>query len=365
MTRFRNAVDSGPTPVASSDVSDDFVPGRALSAAFYDEVVAPLLGAHPHSAALLGTGSDVLGFDTVVSTDHGWGPRLKLFVPDGDVAVVRNRIDSGLPARFRGWPVRYGWDEVPVSHHVQVATLSDWLRGQIDLDPRTGMSTLDWLTVPQQALLEVTGGQVYADPDGELTRVRELLAWYPLDVQLWLLACQWQRLDQEESFVGRAAQVGDELGSALIAGRQVRELMRLGFLLSGVYWPYTKWFGTAFARLPIAAELSPTLHRAIAATNFPAREAALIEAGEIVARAHNAAGLTAPVDPTARPFHNRPFQVLGAGRFATACRAAISDPWLRDLPLVGSVDQLADSTDLLTDIDISRRLRAVYPEPPI
>ena len=116
---------------------------------------------------------------------------------------------------------------------------------------------------------------------------------------------------------------------------------------------------------PIAAELSPTLHRAIAATNFPAREAALIEAGEIVARAHNAAGLTAPVDPTARPFHNRPFQVLGAGRFATACRAAISDPWLRDLPLVGSVDQLADSTDLLTDIDISRRLRAVYPEPPI
>ena len=103
--------------------------------------MAPLLGAQPHSAALLGTGSDVLGFDTEVSTDHGWGPRLRLFVPAADVAAVRQRIDAGLPARFRGWPVRYGWDEVPVSHHVQVVTLSDWLRGQLGIDPRAGMAT--------------------------------------------------------------------------------------------------------------------------------------------------------------------------------------------------------------------------------
>ena len=112
--------------------------------------------------------------------------------------------------------------------------------------------------------------------------------------------------------------------------------MRLGFLLSGQYWPYAKWFGTAFARLPIATELSPALHRAVVTTGFPAREAALVEAGQVVARAHNAAGLTAPVDPTSRPFHDRPFQVLDAERFATACRAAIGDPWLRCLPLVGS-----------------------------
>ena len=133
----------------------------------------------------------MLGFDTEVSTDHGWGPRLRLFVPAADVAAVRQRIDAGLPARFRGWPVRYGWDEVPVSHHVQVVTLSDWLRGQLGIDPRAGMATVDWLTIPQQALLEVTQGQVYADPDGELARVRGLLAGYPHDVRLWLLACQW------------------------------------------------------------------------------------------------------------------------------------------------------------------------------
>ena len=92
-----------------------FIPGRELAQAFYVEVVAPLVADVPHSAALLGWGSDVVGFDTERSTDHGWGPRLQLFVADDDVADLRSRIDRGLPDEFRGWPTRFGWDEVPVS----------------------------------------------------------------------------------------------------------------------------------------------------------------------------------------------------------------------------------------------------------
>src|SRR5680860_1859979 len=104
-----------------------FVPAVALSGAFYAEVVRPLLAGRPHTAALLGWGSDVLGFDTERSTDHGWGPRLQLFVPAGDVVRVREGVETGLPDEFRGWPTRFGWDDVPVSEHVLVTTLGDWL----------------------------------------------------------------------------------------------------------------------------------------------------------------------------------------------------------------------------------------------
>jgi hypothetical protein len=340
-----------------------FVPGRELSAAFHTEVVAPLLGGRPHAAALLGPGSDVLGYDTEVSTDHGWGPRLLVFVAAGDVARVRAVVDAGLPERFRGWPVRFGSDRVADRHHVDVHTLGDWLQGQLGFDPRGSMTTADWLTVAQQALLEVTGGRVHADPDGELGRVRGRLARFPPQVRLWLLACQWTRVAQEEAFVGRSAQVGDELGSRLLAGRLARELMRLGFLLAGEYWPYPKWFGTAFARLPIATALGPALDRAVGAA-YPEREAALAAAYEVVGRAHNAGGLTEPVDPTVRPYFDRQFRVLGAGRFADACRARISDPWLRRLPPVGSADQIADSTDVLGAVGVARRLRALYADQP-
>ena len=57
---------------------------------------------------------------------------------------------------------------------------------------------------------------MHADHNGQLGRVRALLAWFPPQVHRWLLACQWERIAQEEAFVGRAAQAGDDLGSRLI-----------------------------------------------------------------------------------------------------------------------------------------------------
>src|SRR6266508_6574753 len=52
-------------------------------------------------------------------------------------------------------------------------------------------------------------------------------AWYPDQVWRWLLACQWRRLDQEEPFVQRTAEAGDDLGSAVIAARLVRDTIRV------------------------------------------------------------------------------------------------------------------------------------------
>jgi hypothetical protein len=210
-------------------------------------------------------------------------------------------------------------------------------------------------------LLGVARGAVFHDGLGELEPLRRSIEWYPHEVWLWLLACQWRRLDQEEPFVGRAAEVGDELGSRLLAARLIRDLMRLCFLLERRYAPYSKWLGSAFARLDAAREMTPALERVAAATDFATREEALVEAVERVAARHNALGVTEPVEPTVRLFYDRPFRVLGSRRFVDACLAEVSDSWLRSLPLVGSIDQLADSTDVLSHPPVARRLRhAIY-----
>jgi hypothetical protein len=53
--------------------------------------------------------------------------------------------------------------------------------------------------------------------------------------------------------------------------------------------------------------------------------------------------------------------VLDARRFANALLAAITDPAVRQLPLIGSVDQIADDTDVLSDTGRARALtRALY-----
>lgn len=285
---------------------------------------------------------------------------MHLFVDEAEVEEVTSRIETGLPETFRGWPTRYGWDAVPVKHHVMVRTLGGWLEHHLGFDPREGITTLDWLATPQQLLLEVTAGPVFHDGTGELTAVRHALSWYPDDVWRWLVACQWRRLDQEEPFVGRTAEVGDEIGSRIIAARLARDLMRLCLLIDRRYAPYSKWLGSAFSRLEIAATLGPRIEEALGAATFPAREEALIQAFLVAARHHNDAGLTRFVAPDASLFHSRPFRVLGSSRFVEASLEGIGDPWLRGLPLVGGIDQIVDSTDVLSYADRARRVSGMY-----
>jgi hypothetical protein len=338
----------------------EFVAGRDLARAFYEEVVGPLINDVDHSAALLGTGSDVIGFDTERSTDHHWGPRLQLFVAEGDLEAVRAVVDAKLPETFLGWPTRYGWDDVPVSHHVEVASVGPWFHEHLGFDPRSGLTTLQWLTTPQQLLLSMTRGPVFHDGTGELTPIRIALRWYPDDIWLWLIACQWRRIDQEEPFVGRTAEVGDDLGSRLLAARLVRDVMRMCFLLERQYAPYVKWLGTAFRELDAYGTMQPPLAAALAAEALPAREEALVTAMQLIAERHNRLGVTREVRPTIDYFHGRPYRVLGSGRFVEACLERVADPWLRELPLVGAIDQLADSTDVLSYPAIARRAGSLW-----
>ncbi len=359
-----------PTPT-SAPAFADFLPGLELSLALYEEAVRPLLAAeYPglrYAAARIGAGSEVLGFDTARSADHEWGPRLELFLDPADVAAhggaLHRLFAERLPKEVRGWPTHFsgsgdGHDPVglmartdgPVAHRVGVDDVGAWLTERLggDVAAKDPPTVRDWLAMPQQRLAEVTGGAVFHDALGGLTAARRRLVWYPEQVWRYLLACQWQRISQEEAFVGRCAEVGDELGSAVVAARLVRDLMRLALLLERRYPPYAKWLGSAFARLELADRLTPALRGALAATDYPTRERHLCDAYEALGAAVNATGLADAVDPARRTYHDRPFLVLHAERFAAALADTVTEPELRRLPLTGAVDQWVDSTDMLT-----------------
>lgn len=345
-----------------------FVPGITLSRTFYEQHVAGLLAGVPHAAALLGEGSEVLGFDTERSTDHAWGPRLHVFVDEQLVGPVRARVERGLPDEVLGWPTRfYRWQTGEVGHHVEVEPLGRWLRGRLGYDPRDGVTTAAWLATPQQSLLHVTSGAVFADSDGHLTEVRSRLEWYPKDVWLWMMGAAWQRVQDNEHVVGRTAETGDAMGNRLVVAKLVRHLMSLCFLQERRYAPYVKWFAAGFGRLDAASELTPLFEEAVGAEDATARADAVARALEVVARRHNALGLTENLGPATGPFDVkiagavRPFRVLNANRFVHACGAAIEDERLRDLAPVGSIDQLLDANDLVTNFtDWPRDLEGVY-----
>lgn len=254
-----------------------FLPGLELSRILYEEAVRPVLDAAfpglPYAAARIGPGSEVLGFDTARSADHDWGPRLDLFLAADDVAAhgeaIGRLLADRLPKEIRGWPTHFrpaddpldpvghmAATDGPVNHRVAVHDPGGWLTREAGFDASAAEpSVRDWLAMPQQRLAGITGGAVFHDGPGLLTAARRRLARYPEQVWRYLLACQWQRISQEEAFVGRCAEVGDELGSAVVAARQVRDLMRLSLLLERRYAPYSKWLGSAFAQLAAAEAL--------------------------------------------------------------------------------------------------------------
>ena len=150
--------------------------------------------------------------------------------------------------------------------------------------------------------------------------------------------------------MGRAGFVDDEIGSALIGSRLVRDIMRLAFLMEKVYPPYPKWFGTAFAELKSARELQPVLLNSLHATSWQEREKHLCAAYEYLAGMHNKLGITEALDADTSFFWGRPFKVIHGDRFAEAILACITDPQVAALNqnrLIGNIDLFSDNTDLL------------------
>lgn len=361
----------------------EFIPGLDLSRRFYDEAVKPLLHSHfpdiAHAAALIGSGSEVLGYDTPMSVDHYWGPRVHLFLSEADSDHLPRILDimsQHLPPTVAGYPVHFGDSssetgmdvmtfkaQPPFKHHVFVHTVSSFIWDHMRWDSSQRWEPVDWLTVSSQKLLELTTGAVFCDDLGELTRLREQFHWYPPDVWRYLLASGWQRIGQEEHLMPRAGDVGDELGSALIGSRLVRDIMRLCFLMEQRYAPYPKWFGTAFRRLPSAAEITPYLLAAQASASWREREAALGKAFVLLITLHNRLGITNHFSETVSSFFHRPFQVIRGSEIAEAIKHTIQNPQIRQIAervLIGSIDQFSDSTDLIETVGARMQYRQLY-----
>ncbi|MGH3703713.1 MAG: DUF4037 domain-containing protein [Agromyces sp.] len=339
--------------------SSDFT-GIDISRAFFTELVGPvlesLLPEGSFAAGRLGAGSDVLGLDDETSRDHDWGLRLSVFVAAEDqVAPTVHALDDELPAMFRGLPIRFAFTgESGARHHVDVLTVSRFVSATIGFDPSTHPPTSDWLSVTGQAALEVTAGPVFFDGSGELSRARDALSWYPDDVWRYVVACDWARLAQEMPFMGRAADVGDEIGSRLISARLAQIVMHLTFLLERRWPPYSKWFGTLWSTLPGADDLRPALKAMLTGADHASRENGAAAALEVLLSRQKRLGLSdAPLATV--PFWDRPY-LHPAPEIAEQLMAGISDQEVRSLPLgLGSIEQRTDNVDLLVRPQLRRR----------
>lgn len=210
-----------------------------------------------------GEGSDAFGFDDQLSRDHDFGPGFCLWLTDEDAEKIGPALQEayqGLPETYRG--IARKTDEGMASGRTGVMRISDFYAKYTGL-PQGPSALNQWMRVPEEFLATAANGEVFTDPLGKFTEIREkLLSFYPEDVRIKKLSCNCHKMGQAGQYnYPRLLQRGDFVAAMLALSEFTEAAMKAVYLLNKRYAPYYKWTFRGLADLAGLREITPLLIR--------------------------------------------------------------------------------------------------------
>ena len=172
-------------------------------------------------------------------------------------AFLLERAYAKLPKEFMGFR-RSALAPVGGARHGVLRT-ADFFTEKVGAPD--GVLTVDqWLKLPQQALLEATGGELFRDDLGEVSAIRAALKAMPEDVRKKRLSGHLLLMAQAGQYnYLRCLKHGEPAAAQLAVNEFVKSCMEVVFLLNRTYAPYYKWSFRALRRLPKLALTAETL----------------------------------------------------------------------------------------------------------
>jgi hypothetical protein len=242
---------------------------------FFEEIVQPILEEHfPVEVAqtafgVFGYGSEALRLDDEYSRDHHWGLRIDALMPSNIFETKRQAImetlHANLPESYQGHSLREG--------HLAGAGLAPdnlqaFLTRTIGID-HAPHNHIEWLKIPEEDIIHIVNGEVWSDPLGEFTAIREVFqGYYPEPVRLRRIA-NWCRFfsGMGTYALKRAILRDNEFYAVTRFSNAIRLGIQLAFLLDKQYFPYDKWLLTYLERLPrLGKSLLPLVNEAVKLT---------------------------------------------------------------------------------------------------
>ena len=219
---------------------------------------------------LVGSGSECFGYDDDISQDHDFEPGFCIFIPDESVidektAFQLSREYSKLPSQFMGFK-RAKMSPVGGNRHgvIRTADFYNSKCGRAD----GGLSSLEWLHVPEFSLAEAVNGTVFIDNLGEFTGIRQILKYYPEDIRRKKLAGNLLLMAQSGQYNYMRCVERKEYAAAQLAMHNfTTAALHTIFLLNGKYMPYYKWCFRALKDLEKLSNLYDSLEYLISSDN--------------------------------------------------------------------------------------------------
>ena len=242
--------------------------GLELARAYYQEHGKKMLEeefpayAGRIACGIAGEGSENLGFDDMISRDHDFGAGFCMWLTDEDYDETGKELHEAylmLPKTFGGFPVRD-----PLSYgerRLSAIRISSYYKKFTNCTD--GPKTLfEWAGIPEHFLAAATSGEVFYDPLGKFTEIRNrLLAFYPDDVRLLLIGKRAFTMGQAGQYnYPRCVKRGEMVAANLALAEFINAACSITYLLNRRYSPYYKWAHRGIRDLPVLSEIHGLLN---------------------------------------------------------------------------------------------------------
>lgn len=244
--------------------------GLDLAQAFFEqEAKKSLCEEFPEYAermavGLAGEGSECLGFDDVLSTDHDFGPGFCIWLEPDDHARIGSKLQAWydmLPDTFMG----YSRNTVNGAGRTGVWCIDDFFKHYIGYaDPIDVPDMQAFLNIPDEDMATVLNGRIFCDPFGVFEE-RRLAFYNSFTEQMWQrkLAGALIELGKFGQYnYPRAMKRGDYVTAQITLYKYIEKLLQLVHYVNHVFPPYYKWLRESASRqekLAVLADLSLAL----------------------------------------------------------------------------------------------------------
>lgn len=247
--------------------------GLELSRAFYEEYGIPMIKEQFSqyegriACGLVGHGSECFGFDDETSKDHDFEPGFCIWITDED----RSKFGFPLFRAYRKLPTEYKGIKTENkslfgSDFKGVHTVKEFYSFYTGTG-EVPKSVSEWMSIPDFYLAEATNGEVFCDPVGEFTRIRNALKnGRPEDVRLKKLASSIFYMAQCGQYnYSRCMAHGEKTAAAVALSDFVKHSAFAVYLLNKEYAPYYKWLFRGMTKLEILGGISADLEKLMSA----------------------------------------------------------------------------------------------------
>lgn len=208
-----------------------------------------------------GRGSECFGFDDDISRDHDYNPALQLWITDEsdrDFGFELTRFYRKMRKEFM--PGVQSASSMFGDREEGVTVIGDFYRRHLGIGAAPE-NFQQWLYIPEYAFAEAVNGEVFQDPEGIFTGIRnQIIHGMPEDVRLKKLAARAAMIAQSGQYnFERCLKHGENAAAALALTEFVRNTVSMIFLLNQRFAPYYKWQFRAMRSLPELSDLADQL----------------------------------------------------------------------------------------------------------